>query len=169
MGASAFSHLTGKAGPLIFARRRSFRQCDRPRVAARSEAMLDRKSTVRRPVIYTAEPTLFDLPILSQWHDIGQVRSLGHNWKSPAYVGRRQEHLSCRVSTKLFFDPKNQSEEAGIVLRGDERQHYKIAVGFYQGERVVAYRWVRNRKVYKEVKFEAPADFDWLECKVIEK
>ena len=47
---------------------------------------------------------------------------------SPTFLGRRQRHLNCRVSTYLDFDPQSEREEAGIVVLGDHRHHYEVAV-----------------------------------------
>jgi alpha-N-arabinofuranosidase len=44
----------------------------------------------------------------------------------PAFVGRRQEHLSCRASTLLEFEPRDESELAGLVVRASEGNHYDL-------------------------------------------
>jgi beta-xylosidase len=50
----------------------------------------------------------------------------------PAFVGRRQQHLRCRV--RALVDP-GSSTEAGIAVLMDEAYHYEVAV---RGEHVVA-------------------------------
>ncbi len=75
---------------------------------------------------------------------------------SPTFVGRRQEHLTCRVSAKISFNPKNEGEEAGLVLRGNERNHFELAVTLAGGKRQLIYRWIRNRKTEKEARYELP-------------
>jgi alpha-N-arabinofuranosidase len=63
---------------------------------------------------------------------------------SPAFAGRRQEHLHCRVSTLLEFDPTRAGDEAGLTVLMNERHHYEIGVGAgsVPGEREV---FVRRR------------------------
>jgi xylan 1,4-beta-xylosidase len=90
----------------------------------------------------------------------GSTLSLNNPYDSPAFAARRQEHLTCRISTKISFDPGKENEEAGLVIRGNEKNHYEIAVGLSEGKRVIIYRWVRNKKVFKEQKFEAPGTED---------
>lgn len=47
---------------------------------------------------------------------------------SPAFVGRRQQHLRCSVSTLMSFDPVHEGEEAGLTVYMNERFHYDIAL-----------------------------------------
>jgi xylan 1,4-beta-xylosidase len=90
----------------------------------------------------------------------GSALTLNDKLDSPAFVGRRQEHLSCRVATKLSFTPANENEEAGLVIRADEKNHLEIAVTFFQGQRTVVYRRVRRKKVFQEMRFPAPGAGD---------
>jgi xylan 1,4-beta-xylosidase len=46
----------------------------------------------------------------------------------PAFVGRRQEHLRCRASTLLEFQPSHASQVAGLVVRANENNHYDLLV-----------------------------------------
>lgn len=45
---------------------------------------------------------------------------------SPAWVGRRQCHFSVRAAARLEFRPATEREEAGLVVRMNERHHYEI-------------------------------------------
>ncbi|MBN1457129.1 MAG: glycoside hydrolase family 43 protein [Sedimentisphaerales bacterium] len=54
---------------------------------------------------------------------------------SPAFVGRRQTDLSCRFSTRIDFEPKSENEEAGLVIRGNEKNHYDIGITLKEGKR----------------------------------
>jgi alpha-N-arabinofuranosidase len=47
---------------------------------------------------------------------------------SPAWVGQRQRHFRARVTTCLEFEPGAEREEAGLVVRMDERHHYEVFV-----------------------------------------
>ncbi len=59
---------------------------------------------------------------------------------SPAFVGRRQRHFCCRVSTLLDFAPKKENEEAGLAVFMNERHHYEIAVTYLKEKRHVIVR-----------------------------
>jgi alpha-N-arabinofuranosidase len=54
---------------------------------------------------------------------------------SPAFVGRRQTDLSCKISTRLSFSPQYTNEEAGLVLRQNEKNHYDLGVTLRNGRR----------------------------------
>jgi alpha-N-arabinofuranosidase len=47
---------------------------------------------------------------------------------SPAFVGRRQQHLRCRASTRLLFEPERPGERAGLTLRANEDNHHELVV-----------------------------------------
>jgi len=47
---------------------------------------------------------------------------------SPAWLGRRQCHFAVTVATCVEFQPETEREEAGLVVRMNERHHYEIFV-----------------------------------------
>jgi alpha-N-arabinofuranosidase len=47
---------------------------------------------------------------------------------TPAFVGRRQEHLNLRAATLLDFSPTTDGQSAGLVLRQNEANHYLLRV-----------------------------------------
>ena len=59
---------------------------------------------------------------------------------SPAWLGRRQRAFSMRAATALEFRPGSEREEAGLVLRMNERHHYEIFVTRRAGEPCVVLR-----------------------------
>lgn len=61
---------------------------------------------------------------------------------SPSFVGRRQQHFDCKVSTLLEFSPTHEGEEAGLTIFMNERFHYEIALGIRDGVKKV---FVRRR------------------------
>ena len=65
---------------------------------------------------------------------------------SPALVCRRQTTLGCTASSRLFFDPQHTNEEAGLVVRGNEKNHYDVGVTLRDGKRQVFFRKVLNGK-----------------------
>lgn len=56
---------------------------------------------------------------------------------SPAWVGRRQQHLACTIRVRLDFAPGQENEEAGLVIYMNPRHHAEIAV---KGSRVIVRR-----------------------------
>jgi xylan 1,4-beta-xylosidase len=76
-----------------------------------------------------------------------------NNVDSPAFVGRRQTDFNCVVSTLLEFAPKNENEEAGLVVRQNDKYHYEIAVTLKDGKRMVLFRKVLKGKVVEPVKY----------------
>lgn len=65
----------------------------------------------------------------------------------PALVGRRQEHLCCRASTLLAFDPLEDSELAGLVVRASEGNHYDLVLlGSGSNRRVELRTCVRGQR-----------------------
>ncbi|MFD0695931.1 glycoside hydrolase family 43 protein [Paenibacillus sp. GCM10027628] len=51
---------------------------------------------------------------------------------TPAFIGRRQQHFRCSVSTLLSFEPLQEGEEAGLTVYMNERFHYEIALTYDQ-------------------------------------
>ncbi|MGC4091003.1 MAG: glycoside hydrolase family 43 protein [Polyangiaceae bacterium] len=56
------------------------------------------------------------------------------------FVGRRQEHLRCRMATELDFEPKRAGDAAGLTLRANEANHYDLLVVGTEAERRVQLR-----------------------------
>lgn len=48
---------------------------------------------------------------------------------SPAWLGRRQEHMCCDIETDVQFEAQTASEEAGLCVLMNHRHHYEIALG----------------------------------------
>jgi alpha-N-arabinofuranosidase len=44
------------------------------------------------------------------------------------FVGRRQQHHRVTVSAKLEFSPAAEGEQAGLVVRADEKNHFELCV-----------------------------------------
>lgn len=59
---------------------------------------------------------------------------------SPAWVGRRQRHFAVRAATCLEFQPETEREEAGLVVRMNERHHYEIFLTLRDGRPHVVVR-----------------------------
>ncbi|MDQ8736495.1 glycoside hydrolase family 43 protein [Paenibacillus sp. LHD-38] len=75
---------------------------------------------------------------------------------SPAFIGRRQQHLDCEASVFMEFDPAEDGEEAGLTVIMNESSHYEIAVIRTNGQRRLIFRrrigtlW----KIEREIEYE---------------
>jgi beta-xylosidase len=77
---------------------------------------------------------------------------------TPTFVGRRQTDLNCVASTKVDFSPAQTNEEAGLTLRGNERNHFDIVVTRRDGQRVVGLRKILDGQLSEPLSFqEIPA------------
>jgi alpha-N-arabinofuranosidase len=72
---------------------------------------------------------------------------------SPAFVGRRQTGVVCRVATELDFNPQAENEEAGLVVRGNDENHYDLGVALKDGRRQVFLRKVLGGKEVGRTRF----------------
>jgi xylan 1,4-beta-xylosidase len=85
----------------------------------------------------------------------GQACTL-NDYESPAFVGRRQQHFNCEISTMMLFTPKEEGEEAGLTVFMNENFHYEIAKTVKQGKSILLFRrrvgslW----KVEKEIEYD---------------
>jgi xylan 1,4-beta-xylosidase len=74
---------------------------------------------------------------------------------SPAFMGRRQTVFKCTASTRLEFDPQKENEEAGFVVRGNEKNHCEVGVTQFDGKRSAFLRKVFDGKtagvLYREI------------------
>jgi xylan 1,4-beta-xylosidase len=59
---------------------------------------------------------------------------------SPAWLGQRQRHFCVRVAICLEFRAESETEEAGLVVRMNERHHYEIFVARRAGKSSVVLR-----------------------------
>lgn len=69
----------------------------------------------------------------------GQANTLSENG-SPAFVGRRQQHMTCNIEAELAFTPTREGEEAGISVFMNENYHYDLAKIFKNGQSKVVFR-----------------------------
>jgi xylan 1,4-beta-xylosidase len=72
---------------------------------------------------------------------------------SPAFVARRQTDLTCRISTAIDFIPTAENEEAGLVIRGNEKNHYTLGITRKDDKRKAFVRKVLNGKVDGEITY----------------
>jgi len=74
---------------------------------------------------------------------------------SPAFIGRRQTAFDIVVSTKISFVPVSENEEAGLVVRANDKNHYDLLITQNEGKRVVMFRKCLKDNIaginYKEI------------------
>ena len=85
----------------------------------------------------------------------GGETSLG-SIDSPVFVGRRQEHMTCRAAAVLDFIPREENEEAGLALRGNERNYFALGLLLRHGKRRLMYRRVLAGRMKTRLLAELP-------------
>jgi alpha-N-arabinofuranosidase len=73
---------------------------------------------------------------------------------SPAFVGCRQTALACRASAQLEFEPTRENEEAGLVVRGNDDNHFDLGITLRKGRRAVFFRRVLGGKTVEPVRYD---------------
>lgn len=91
------------------------------------------------------------------------------------FIGRRQEHFDCKVSTSLQFEPK-ESEEAGLTVFANEYFHYEIGLRSVNGKTEAFFRktvgsltLIEKRLDYEEDRIGLciTADSEWYHFKIV--
>jgi alpha-N-arabinofuranosidase len=59
---------------------------------------------------------------------------------SPAFICRRQTAFNLVASAKVSFNPTLATEEAGLVVRGDDNNHFDLLITQFGGNRVVMFQ-----------------------------
>lgn len=75
----------------------------------------------------------------------GWLRMVGTGYtldeiNTPAFIGRRQQHLNCEIHALLDYIPTSSDDEAGLTLFQNEDHHYELSTIFHDNERYVAVR-----------------------------
>ena len=73
---------------------------------------------------------------------------------SPAFIGRRQKAFNMSASVKINFIPDASNEEAGLVLRGDDFNHYDLLITLHNEKRVVMLRKQLKNKTTETIYHE---------------
>lgn len=87
----------------------------------------------------------------------GQTHTLSDS-ASSTFVGRRQQHFNCEISSLLEFKPMSEGEEAGLTVFMNGNYHYEIARTMHKGKSLIIFRrqvgslW----KVEKEIEYNEP-------------
>jgi len=96
---------------------------------------------VRNP--YDADWSLTEKPGFLRLH--GSSVSASEK-DSPAFVCRRQTAFDFVASTKISFTPTAPNEEAGLLVRGDDANHYDFVITTRAGKRVALLRHFLQNK-----------------------
>jgi alpha-N-arabinofuranosidase len=83
--------------------------------------------------------------------------------KSPAFIGRRQSAFNIVASTKIVFTPTAENEEAGLVVRANDKNHYDLLVTKREGKKVVMFRKYLKDKI-AAVHYEEIPEGDIILC-----
>jgi alpha-N-arabinofuranosidase len=100
---------------------------------------------------YAADFSLTERP---GWLRLNGSAVILNDQDSPAFVGRRQTDLACRASTRLSFNPQHENEEAGLVVRGNEKNHYEIGITLKNGKRQGFFRKTLDGKIVEPIQYE---------------
>jgi alpha-N-arabinofuranosidase len=75
--------------------------------------------------------------------------------QSPAFIGRRQTTFNLLASAKIDFVSTAENEEAGLVVRGNDANHFDFLITTFAGKRVVMLRQFLQGKTvglnYREI------------------
>ena len=85
---------------------------------------------------------------------------------SPAFVGRRQTALACRVAARTDFEPEGENEEAGLVVRGNDENHFDLGITRHDGRRQVFFRKTLNGKTGEPIRY-APLPPGYLNLSIV--
>lgn len=77
---------------------------------------------------------------------------------SPSFICRRQTAFNLVASAKINFTPVKSTEEAGMVVRGDDKNHFDFLITMSEGKRVIMLRKYLKDKVADIIYKEIPKD-----------
>lgn len=89
--------------------------------------------------------------------------------KTPAFIARRIQHHKFTVSTRMLFDPVNESEAAGILIFKDEKHQYFLSVSKSGEKKRIALEQVDDTIKKQLVAEEIEKDIKDMRLKVVSK
>jgi xylan 1,4-beta-xylosidase len=82
---------------------------------------------------------------------------------SPGFIGRRQQHFNCTVTTKMNFSPADKGEESGITVLMNNSYHYDLAViREDDGKKYLVLRYTLGHVYAESAKIEISSKDIWL-------
>jgi len=67
-----------------------------------------------------------------------------------SFVGRRQQHRTVSVTTRMRYDPGSDGDEAGLAIRTNDCAHAEVGVRMRNGRREIFFRATRQCAVYRQ-------------------
>ena len=92
----------------------------------------------------------------------GSAKRIGEEG-SPVFMGRRLQHMDFEAITRIEFDPRNENEEAGMILLNN-LQHFDLLVTRAGGRRVVVVKLQFGNIIYTSR--EIPLDKGPVELRI---
>lgn len=84
----------------------------------------------------------------------------------PAFVSRRMQHHNFMATTRMFFNPTDSCEKAGLMLFKDETHHQFMAVGQSDGKRTISLIKVNGAEELNIISHELSNDDTCFDLKV---
>lgn len=75
---------------------------------------------------------------------------------SPSFLGRRQTDFNMAASVSMDFTPVAPNEEAGLVVRGNDANHFDLAITMFEDKRVVLFRKYLQDKIERIAYHQIP-------------
>lgn len=75
---------------------------------------------------------------------------------SPAFICRRQTAFNVHISSKVDFLPEAENEEAGLLIRANDKNHYDLLITRRDNQRVVMLRKCLQDKDCEETFLQVP-------------
>jgi xylan 1,4-beta-xylosidase len=90
--------------------------------------------------IRTSQTPFWSLTAREGWlRLVGNGRTL-NQVDAPAFIGRRQQHLTCEVRALVDYNPQFSGDEAGLALYQNEDHHYELFITQENGQRIIGVR-----------------------------
>jgi alpha-N-arabinofuranosidase len=83
---------------------------------------------------------LYSLRSRPGWLELRGERSSLHDTEHHSFIGRRQQHFACEVSTLIHYNPQEEGTEAGLTVYMSHEFHYALYLTRKEGRLLVAVR-----------------------------
>lgn len=89
--------------------------------------------------------------------------------KIPALVARRIQHHEFESETRIYFDPEDEAESAGMILFKDESHHYFLAASKSGDKRRIVLEKIENEETVVVAQQEIKGGVTPVDLKVVSK
>jgi alpha-N-arabinofuranosidase len=87
--------------------------------------------------------------------------------KSPAFVSRRLQHHQFECATSMYFNPRSDSEMAGMLMYKDEQHQYLMSVGKDGGQKKISLKKITGNEAETLAAKALPSTDGPIELKVV--